>query len=67
MKRTNFWDKKKSSNIGQPTWPSDIQQKMRTWRIVDFTVLADHRINLKESVKGNEYQALARELKKTMK
>ena len=33
-------------------------------KIVDFTVPADHRINLKESEKKDKYLDLARELKK---
>ena len=38
--------------------------KKRTCKIVDFAVLADHRIKLKESEKKDKY--LGRELKKTM-
>ena len=34
--------------------------------MVDFTVLADHRVNLKESKKREKYLELARELKMTM-
>ena len=41
-----------------------IIKKKRTCRIVDFAVLADHRIKLKESEKKDEYLDLARELKK---
>ena len=37
---------------------------MRICKIVDFAVLADHRINLKESEKKGKYLDLARELKK---
>ena len=39
----------------------------RTNKIVDFTVLADHRIKLKESEKKDKYLDLARELEKIMK
>ena len=39
-------------------------QKKRICKIVDFTVPADHRINLKESEKKDKYLDLARELKK---
>ena len=39
------------------------QQKKRTWRIVDFAVSVDRRVNLKESEK-DKYLVLARELKK---
>ena len=37
------------------------QKKKRTCKIVDFTVLADHRIKLKESEKKDKYLDLARE------
>ena len=37
---------------------------MRICKIVDFAVTADHRINLKESEKKDEYLDLAREIKK---
>ena len=45
------------------TRTSDSQQKNRTCRIVDFAVLADHRVELKESKKKDKYLDLARELK----
>ena len=38
--------------------------KKRTCKIVDFAVLADHRIKLKECEKKDKYLDLARELKK---
>ena len=41
-----------------------INKKERTGKIVDFTVLADHRIKLKQSEKKDKYFDLARELKK---
>ena len=41
-----------------------IEKKKRTCRIVDFAVLADQRVKLKENVKMNEYLDFARELKK---
>ena len=41
-----------------------INNKKRTCKIVDFSVLADHRIKLKESKKKDKYLDLARELKK---
>ena len=64
-----------SLNLGQTTIPSYSQQKKkkkkkkkkkrkRTCRIVDFAVLADHRVKLKESEKRDKYLDLARELKK---
>ena len=41
-----------------------INKKMRICKIVDFAVLADHRINLKECEKKDKYLDLAREVKK---
>ena len=41
-----------------------IYKKGRIWKIVDFVVLADYRINLKECEKKNKYFDLARGLKK---
>ena len=41
-----------------------INKKKRICKIVDFAVLADHRINLKECEKKDKYLDLARELKK---
>ena len=40
------------------------KKKKRTCKIVDFAVLADHRIKLKECKKKDNYLDLARELKK---
>ena len=40
------------------------QKKKRTCRIVDFAVLADHRVKLKESEKKDKYLDLARKSKK---
>ena len=40
------------------------KKKRRNCKIVDFAVLADHRIKLIESEKKNKYHDLARELKK---
>ena len=54
-----------SPNLGQKTRPySNQQQKKRTCKIVDFAVLADHRIKLKQCEKKDKYLNLARELKK---
>ena len=39
---------------------------MRTCKIVDFAVPADHRIKLKECEKKDKYLDLARELKKKL-
>ena len=41
-----------------------INKKKRICKILDFAVLADHRINLKEREKKDKYLDLARELKK---
>ena len=41
-----------------------INKKKRTCKIVDFAVLADHRIKLKKCEKKDKYLNLARELKK---
>ena len=40
------------------------KKKKRICKIVDFAVLADHRIKLKECEKKDKYLDLARELKK---
>ena len=61
-----FWERNGLLNLDQTTRPSDNQQKERTRRIVDFAVLADHRVTLKENEKKDKYQDLAEELKKTM-
>ena len=42
------------------------KKKKRICQIVDFAVPADHRINLKECEKKDEYLDLARELKKLL-
>ena len=44
--------------------PYNNQQKKKICKIVDFAVLADHRIKLKECEKRDKYLDLARELKK---
>ena len=51
-----FRDRNGSSNLGQTTTHNDKK------KIVDFAVLADHRVKLKESEKREKY--LAKELKK---
>ena len=50
-------------SLGLATRPNDNQQKKRSCKIVDFAVLADHRVKLKESEKRDKYLDLARELK----
>ena len=47
-------------NLGHKTRPYNNQQKLRTCKIVDFVVLAAHRIKLKENEK-DEYLTLAME------
>ena len=46
---------------------SNNQQKKIICKIVDFAVLADHSIILKECEKNDKYLDLARELKKLWK
>ena len=46
------------------TSPYNNRQKKRTCKIVDFAVLADHRLRLKRSEKKDKYLDLTRELKK---
>ena len=57
-----FWD-----TNGLPRRPDRvIVNKKRTCRIVDFAVLADHRVKSKESEKKDKNLDLARELKKKL-
>ena len=42
------------------------KRKKRTCKIVNYAVLADHRIKLKECENKDKHHDLARELKKTM-
>ena len=51
-----------SSNPGQKT--NNNNNKKSICKIADFTVPADHRINLKECEKKDKYLNLARGLKK---
>ena len=46
------------------TRPNNNQWKKRILKIIDFAVLADHRIKLKECEKRDKYLDFARELKK---
>ena len=43
------FDINESLNLGHTTRPNNNQQKKRTCKIVDFAVLANHSIKLKES------------------
>ena len=62
-----FWDTNGSPNLGQSIRPSDSQQKKNknSW-IVDFAILADCKMKLKESEKRDKYLDLSRELKKLL-
>ena len=42
------------------------EKEKRTWKIVGFSVLTDHRVKLKEREKKDKYFDLAREWKKTV-
>ena len=53
-----------SLNLGQTTRFYNYRQKKRVCKIVDFAVLADLRVKLKESEKKNKYLDLAWKLKK---
>ena len=59
-----FWDTNESPNLGQMAGPYNNQQKKRPYRSMDFAVLTDHNVKLKESEKKDKYLNLARELKK---
>ena len=63
-----FWHQNKSPNFSQTNRRYNNQQKKkrrkRTWRNVSFSVLADHRVKLKEKEKKDKYLDLILELKK---
>ena len=62
-----LWDFNIQTDHLIPTSRADlkiINEKKRICKIADFTVPADHRINLKEREKKDKYLDLARELKK---
>ena len=50
-------------SVRQPG-PLIISKEKKPRKIVDFAVLVDHRVKLKESEKKDKYLDLARELKK---
>ena len=54
-----FSNTNESSNLSQPT-------RMKAYQASDVTVPADHSVRLKESEKKNNYQVVARKLKKIM-
>ena len=62
-----LWDFEiQTNNLILTRWPDIViivkKKKKRTYRIVDFTVPADHRVKLKESEKKDKYLDLARKL-----
>ena len=57
-----LWHAHGSPNLCQKTRPYNNQQ--RIFKTVDFAVVADHRIKLKECEKKDKYFDLAKELKK---
>ena len=61
-----LWRTNGSPNLGQKTRPYNQQKKKKKrkkiCKIVDFAVLADHRIKLKQCEKRDKYLDLAREL-----
>ena len=59
-----LWHTHGSTNLGQKTRPYSDSPKKRICKILDFAVLADHRIKLKEYEKKDNYLDLAGELKK---
>ena len=59
-----IWHTHRSPNLSQKTRPYYNQEKKkRIYKIVDFVVLAYHRIKLRESEKKDKYLDLARQLK----
>ena len=54
-----FWSTNGSPNPSQTTRPYNNQQKKITYKIVEFAVLADHRVKLKETEKKDKYLDLA--------
>ena len=59
-----LWHTNGSSNLGQTTRPYNNQQKKITFKIMNFAVMPEHKIKLKESEKKDKYLDPARELKK---
>ena len=50
----DFWDTNGSPDLGQTTRPWDSQQKKTTCKIVDITVLTDHKVKIKENEKRDK-------------
>ena len=61
-----FWETNISPNLGKTTRHCDNQSKKRICQIVNFAVLPDHRVKIKESEKRDKYLDLPWEVKKTM-
>ena len=61
---TGVWGKNGSLNLGQKTRPYSNHKKRKTFKIVDIAVPADHGIKLEKNEKKDNYNDLARELKK---
>ena len=69
-----FWDTERAFNLARWTDLEILKKKKkkkkkkkRTSQIVDFAVLADHRVKLKERKNRDESQDLAREEKKKLR
>ena len=58
-----FWDTNKSPNPEQKTRPSD-NNKKKPYRMVNYVVLSNHRVKIKENEKRNKYLDFVRELRK---
>ena len=59
-----LWDLDiKTNHLISARRPGLKKQKKRTSKILNFAVLTDHRVKLKESEKKNKYLDLASELK----
>ena len=65
MRRKFLWDFEIQTNhlISARRPELIIVNEKKSYRIVDFTIPADHRVKLKESEKKAKYLDLARELK----
>ena len=59
-----FWDTNISPTLREMTRPCDNQQRKRTCKIVEFVVLANPKVKLKESEKKDKYLDIDTELKK---
>ena len=55
-----------SNSSEKPSADADVKNRITYW-IVDFAVLVDHGVKIKESAKRDKYQDLVRELKNKQK